>query len=64
MLSSQGFAGDISEGPVTTDRLRRFLSRFYARISPGMEGQGMAGLRQEPLANLHGRVVEIVPGTD
>ena len=58
----EGFAADIWEGPVTTVRPRRFFSRFYARISPGMEGQGMAELRRELLANLHGRVVEIGPG--
>lgn len=57
----RGSAGDISEGSVTTDRPRRFFSRFYARISPGMEDQGMAELRQEMLAGLHGRVVEIGP---
>jgi ubiquinone/menaquinone biosynthesis C-methylase UbiE len=38
------------------------FSRFYAKISPGMEDVGMAELRRELLAPLSGEVVEIGAG--
>lgn len=45
-----------------TDRRRPLFARFYARVSPGMEGEGLGGLRDELLAGLHGRVVEVGAG--
>jgi hypothetical protein len=44
------------------DLPRRIFSRFYARISPGMEAEGMADLRYELLAELTGEVVEVGAG--
>jgi ubiquinone/menaquinone biosynthesis C-methylase UbiE len=41
------------------DRPRRLFSRFYARISPRLEDEGMAALRHELLDELSGDVVEI-----
>jgi hypothetical protein len=38
------------------------FSRFYAKISPGMEAEGMADLRRELLAPLTGEVVEVGAG--
>lgn len=47
-------------GPGTGQDLPRPLfSRFYAKISPGMEAEGMADLRRELLAPLTGAVVEV-----
>lgn len=46
----------------TADRPRRVFSRFYARISPQLEAEGMALLRQEMLAGLAGDVVEVGAG--
>lgn len=46
----------------SVDRPRRVFSRFYARISPRMEAEGMAALRQELLAGLSGHVVEVGAG--
>ena len=31
------------------------FARFYARISPGMDAEGMAGYRKRALAGLAGR---------
>jgi ubiquinone/menaquinone biosynthesis C-methylase UbiE len=45
-----------------TDLPRPIFSRFYARISPGMEAEGMAELRRELLADLTGEVVEVGAG--
>jgi ubiquinone/menaquinone biosynthesis C-methylase UbiE len=45
-----------------TDLPRPIFSRFYARISPGMEAEGMADLRRELLADLTGEVVEVGAG--
>jgi hypothetical protein len=38
------------------------FSRFYAWVSPQMEDQGMAELRDELLAPLSGTVVEVGAG--
>ena len=38
------------------------FARFYARVSPGMDTQGMAGYRQRALAGLAGSVVEVGAG--
>jgi len=48
--------------PATTDRPRWLFSRFYARMSPQMEAEGMAGLREELLSGLAGEVVEVGAG--
>lgn len=42
-----------------TDRRRPVFSRCYARISEGMDAEGMGALRTELLAPLSGRVVEV-----
>lgn len=47
---------------VSTDRPRPLFARFYARISPGMEEEGMGELRDELLAGVAGRVVEVGAG--
>jgi ubiquinone/menaquinone biosynthesis C-methylase UbiE len=52
----------MSELKVHQDLPRPLFSRFYAKISPGMEDEGMADLRQELLAPLTGTVVEIGAG--
>ena len=44
------------------DRPRPLFSRFYAKISPGMEAEGMADLRRELLAPMTGEVVEVGAG--
>jgi len=44
---------------VERDRPRRLFSRFYARISPRLEAEGMADLRGELLDGLAGEVVEV-----
>lgn len=46
----------------SADLPRRVFSRFYARISPRMEDEGMADLRRELLADLRGDVVEVGAG--
>ena len=46
------------------DLPRPLFSRFYAKISPGMEAEGMADLRRELLAPLTGEVVEVGAGND
>lgn len=38
------------------------FARFYARISPGMDAEGMAGYRQRALAGLAGSVIEVGAG--
>ncbi len=48
--------------PARAFRSRPWFSRFYARISPRMDAEGMAALRQELLADLAGHVVEIGAG--
>jgi ubiquinone/menaquinone biosynthesis C-methylase UbiE len=42
-----------------TDRPRPVFSRVYARISEGMDAEGLAALRTELLAPLSGSVVEV-----
>jgi ubiquinone/menaquinone biosynthesis C-methylase UbiE len=42
-----------------TDRPRPVFSRLYARISEGMDAEGLADLRTELLAPLSGSVVEV-----
>jgi ubiquinone/menaquinone biosynthesis C-methylase UbiE len=42
-----------------TDRRRPVFSRVYARISEGMDAEGLGELRAELLAPLAGRVVEV-----
>ena len=44
------------------DLPRPLFSRFYAKISPGMEAEGMADLRRELLAPLFGEVIEVGAG--
>ena len=44
------------------DRSRPVFSRLYARISEGMDAEGLAALRTELLAPLRGSVVEIGAG--
>ena len=46
----------------STDRRRPLFARFYARVSVGMEDEGMGELRDELLAGVHGRVVEVGAG--
>ena len=43
-------------------RPRRIFSRFYARISPRLEDEGMAALRRELLEGLEGSVAEVGAG--
>ena len=38
------------------------FARFYARISPGMDAEGMAVYRQRALAGLAGSVIEVGAG--
>ena len=38
------------------------FARIYARVSPGMDAEGMAGYRQRTLAGLTGSVIEIGAG--
>jgi len=38
------------------------FARFYARVSPGMDAEGMAGYRQRALAGLAGSVIEVGAG--
>lgn len=45
-----------------TDRRRPLFARFYARVSPAMDDEGMGQLRDELLAGVHGRVVEVGAG--
>ena len=45
-----------------SNRRRPLFARFYAQISPRMEDEGMGELRDELLAGLSGRVVEIGAG--
>jgi ubiquinone/menaquinone biosynthesis C-methylase UbiE len=40
----------------------RFFARMYERLSPGAEKRGLADMRREVLAALHGRVVEVGAG--
>jgi ubiquinone/menaquinone biosynthesis C-methylase UbiE len=44
------------------DLPRPLFSRFYAKVSPGMEAEGMADLRRELLAPMTGEVVEVGAG--
>ena len=44
------------------DLPRPLFSRFYAKISPGMEAEGMADLRRELLPPLFGEVIEVGAG--
>lgn len=46
----------------SADLPRPWFARFYARMSPRMETEGMAELRRELLADLAGRVVEVGSG--
>jgi len=38
------------------------FARFYARVSPGMDAEGMAGYRRRALAGLAGSVIEVGAG--
>ena len=38
------------------------FARYYAKVSPGMDAEGMAGYRQRALAGLTGSVIEIGAG--
>jgi ubiquinone/menaquinone biosynthesis C-methylase UbiE len=38
------------------------FARIYARVSPGMDAEGMAGYRQRALAGLAGSVIEVGAG--
>jgi ubiquinone/menaquinone biosynthesis C-methylase UbiE len=38
------------------------FARYYARVSPGMDAEGMAGYRQRALAGLTGSVIEVGAG--
>ncbi|AEA26513.1 Methyltransferase type 11 [Pseudonocardia dioxanivorans CB1190] len=49
-------------GVESTDRARRFFSRFYASMSARMDDEGMGELRAELLGPLSGAVVEIGAG--
>ncbi|MBC3192194.1 class I SAM-dependent methyltransferase [Pseudonocardia sp. C8] len=44
------------------DRPRRLFSRFYASMSPRLDDEGLAALRDELLAPLTGAVVEVGAG--
>lgn len=44
------------------DRPRPGFARMYERVSPGMEAEGMAQLRDERLADLSGDVIEVGAG--
>lgn len=44
------------------DRPRPGFARMYERVSPGMEAEGMAQLRDELLADLSGDVIEVGAG--
>ena len=44
------------------DLPRPLFSRFYAKVSPRMEAEGMADLRRELLAPLTGEAVEVGAG--
>ena len=44
------------------DRPRPGFARMYARVSPGMEQEGMGRLREELLAGVAGEVVEVGAG--
>ena len=48
--------------PSSTDRPRPRFARMYERVSPGMEAEGMAPLRDELLADLAGHVMEVGAG--
>lgn len=48
--------------PYPTDLPRPRFARMYERVSPGMEAEGMAELRDELLARLSGDVVEVGAG--
>lgn len=54
--------GVTGERPQPADLPRPWFSRFYARMSPRMETEGMAELRRELLGELSGRVVEVGAG--
>lgn len=65
MRSPSGPAGGgiVNEMPATTtDRPRPLFARFYAAVSPRMEDVGIGPLRDELLAGLQGRVVEVGAG--
>ena len=38
------------------------FARYYAKVSPGMDAEGMAGYRQRALAGLTGSVIEVGAG--
>lgn len=46
----------------TKDLPHPFFSHFYAKVSPWMEEEGLADLRQELLVGLEGDVVEVGAG--
>jgi ubiquinone/menaquinone biosynthesis C-methylase UbiE len=49
-------------GRTVTDRRHPLFARYYARLSPGMDDEGLGALRSELLAPLSGSVVEIGAG--
>jgi ubiquinone/menaquinone biosynthesis C-methylase UbiE len=49
-------------GHAMTDRPRRLFSRYYARLSPRLDAEGLGALRAELLDGLSGRVVEVGAG--
>lgn len=49
-------------GQTGADLPRPLFSRCYARVSPGMEAQGLADLRRELLEPLTGQVIEVGAG--
>jgi ubiquinone/menaquinone biosynthesis C-methylase UbiE len=51
--------GVSASGPPARDRPRPMFARLYARITAGMDQQGLADLRREMLDDLGGRVVEV-----
>ena len=50
-------------GRAGSDRPRPRFARVYARLAPGMEQAGLGALRDELLADLHGRVLEVGCGS-
>jgi hypothetical protein len=61
-LHDEYYSQYVSEASVDGDIARPVFSRFYARICPRLEDEGLAELRAELLAGLTGDVVEIGAG--
>ena len=47
----------------TTDLRRPVFARYYARLAPRLEDEGLADLRRELLAGLRGDVIEVGAGS-